>query len=73
MEGGWIVKEWGEGGCEEGGWGVGARSVSVRRVWGGSVGRELWGGKECGEGRECESVRILWRNVGKCEIVGREW
>ena len=19
-----------------------------------SVGRELWGGKECGEGRECE-------------------
>lgn len=38
-----------------------------------SVGRELWGGQECGEGRECESVRILWRNVGKCEIVGREW
>lgn len=45
------MKEWGEGGCEEGVWGVGARSASVRRVWGGRVwegvvGREgVWGGE----------------------------
>ena len=72
VEGGWIGKECGEGGCEDGVWGVGVRSVSVRRVGRGGVwGGRVRGGQECGEGREC--VGILWRSVGKCEIAGREW